>query len=305
MLTCVFRLGQPLVLAASLLAADPLVAAERDAPWGRLIEVDGRQLHLYCEGRGSPTVLLEAGLGANFLDWRLVQPALAAHTRICAYDRAGYGWSEPGEKPRTLERLAREQAALADAAGLGPLVIVGHSLGGLVALEGAALFPDRVIGLVLVDSMHPDQFARFAEAGVEIPTEPTRATIFSGSDVLVRGIPQELSTLALRLAEPDTVRSAMYSELRSVTAGIAALRPLLPVTVRARIVRHGSREWDAIHPDGRMEDVWAGLQADLAAMLDAPPPAIALGAGHAIPLEAPDAVVAAVLDLLASLPAGP
>src|SRR3569833_1084405 len=78
-------------------ASDIMELPSPDAgPWGRLVDVDGHRLHIWCTGQGRPAVLLEAGLGANLLDWLRVQPALSQQTTACSYDRAGYGWSDPG-----------------------------------------------------------------------------------------------------------------------------------------------------------------------------------------------------------------
>src|SRR5882762_5528276 len=73
-------------------------------PPGKLIDIGGRKLHLYCEGKGSPTVILMAGGGAFSIDWALVQPKVAKDTRVCSYDRAGLAWSDPGPADETVEQ---------------------------------------------------------------------------------------------------------------------------------------------------------------------------------------------------------
>lgn len=106
-------------------------------PPGRLVDV-GRDaagggsfmMHIYCTGEGSTTVVLDARLGALSLSWARVQEQVSEHTRVCSYDRAGMGWSDPGPKPRTYMRIADELNALLQAAGeQGPYVLVGHSSG--------------------------------------------------------------------------------------------------------------------------------------------------------------------------------
>src|SRR2546423_849182 len=88
------------------------VAAGRDAqaypPPGELADVGGHRLHMLCTGTGSPTVVLDCGLNGTLLDWSYVQPLVAAFTRVCAYVRAGHGWSDPGPRPRTSQRIAQE-----------------------------------------------------------------------------------------------------------------------------------------------------------------------------------------------------
>lgn len=137
-------------------------AHDREAftPPGNLFQVDGHALHLYCLGKGSPTILLESGVGGNTLVWAYIQPAVAQTTRVCAYDRAGYGWSEPGLSARTTPQLAQELHSLLNQTDIEPpYILAGHSFGGLVVRTFASLYPDEVVGLVLVDAAHPNQFS--------------------------------------------------------------------------------------------------------------------------------------------------
>lgn len=133
-------------------------------PPGELVDVDGHLMHLSCMGEGDRTVLLEAGLGDISLMYRPLQEELAATTRVCAYDRAGLGWSEPGPAPRTGEQMVAELEGLLKEAGEpGPYVLAGHSLGGLIMLLFAETNPEGVSGVVLIDSAHPGQEEAFAE----------------------------------------------------------------------------------------------------------------------------------------------
>jgi pimeloyl-ACP methyl ester carboxylesterase len=120
---------------------------------GQLVDVGGYRLHIQCVGTGSRTVVLDAGLGGSSLDWNLVQPELGRTTRVCAYDRAGMGWSDPGPQPRTPRQIADELHTLLTNAGIaGPYVLVGHSLGGKNVRMFALQHPDQVAGMVLVDA---------------------------------------------------------------------------------------------------------------------------------------------------------
>ncbi len=120
---------------------------------GQLVDVGGYRLHIQCVGVGSPTVVLDAGLGGSSLDWSLVQPELGRTTRVCAYDRAGMGWSDPGPQPRTPRQIADELHTLLTNAGIaGPYVLVGHSLGGKNVRLFALAHPEQVVGMVLVDA---------------------------------------------------------------------------------------------------------------------------------------------------------
>ncbi|HET6204156.1 MAG TPA: alpha/beta hydrolase [Planctomycetota bacterium] len=130
---------------------------EDPAPPGRLVDVDGRRMHLHALGEGSPVVVFEAGAGACSLDWALVQPEVARFTATCSYDRAGFAWSEPGPTPRTGERISEELHALLRAAAVSPpYVLVGHSFGGIYVRIFREEFPAEVVGMVLVDSSHED-----------------------------------------------------------------------------------------------------------------------------------------------------
>jgi pimeloyl-ACP methyl ester carboxylesterase len=122
---------------------------------GQRVDVGGYRLHVHCVGEGSPTVVLDAGLGGFSLDWNLVQPELAATTRVCAYDRAGYGWSDPSPKPRTPSQIADELHTLLVNAGIqGPYVLVGHSAAGKDVRLFANRYPQAVVGMVLIDARH-------------------------------------------------------------------------------------------------------------------------------------------------------
>lgn len=125
---------------------------------GNLISVYGRQMHLYCTGTGSPTVVMEAAASATWLAWRRVQPELSQFTRVCTYDRAGHGWSEPRPGLRDAEAVVRELHLLLNQAGVQPpLVLTGHSAGGLYVREYARQFREEVVGVVLIDSSSPRQ----------------------------------------------------------------------------------------------------------------------------------------------------
>ncbi len=130
-------------------------------PPGQLVDVGGHRLHLNVKGeaKGSPTVILEAGMASISSNWGWVQNELAKITRVVSYDRASLGWSDAGTKPLDAAKSARElHTALARMGIEAPYVLAGHSYGGLVVRMFTHLYPDEVSGMVLVDSSHPDQW---------------------------------------------------------------------------------------------------------------------------------------------------
>lgn len=137
------------------------------------VDVGGYKLQISCTGQGSPTVVLDAGLGGDSRTWQKLKPQIGAFTRVCAYDRANLGRSDPPSRDvrriesRTFIELRSGGDAVRDlhtlltnAKETGPYVLVGHSFGGLVSMMYAAQYPNDVVGMVLVDSVHPDQARR-------------------------------------------------------------------------------------------------------------------------------------------------
>jgi pimeloyl-ACP methyl ester carboxylesterase len=159
--------------AATILSAAVLLGAQQveiaPAP-GRLVDLGGRQLHLHCTGAGGPTVIIEAGASAFAIDFSLVQPEVARTTRVCSYDRAGSGWSDPRPDVDTPIRVVHDLRALLDRAGeKPPFVMVGASRGGVYVRLFQAEYPDDVVGLVLIDPTAEDQlFVMFEGRGVAL-----------------------------------------------------------------------------------------------------------------------------------------
>lgn len=124
-----------------------------------MIDIGGRRLHLYETGQAGPTVVLEAGIAATCLSWRLVQSEISKFARVASYDRAGLGWSDAAHSPLTLTRLVDDLHSLLHRTQLPqPYILVAHSFGGLVARAYARRFPHEVTGIVLVDALRPEEW---------------------------------------------------------------------------------------------------------------------------------------------------
>jgi pimeloyl-ACP methyl ester carboxylesterase len=137
-------------------------------PPGQLIDIGDRRLHLFASGErvGNQTVILEAGIASFSSHWVRVQEALSTSTRVVSYDRAGLGWSDLAPEPLDAQGSAMDLRRMLQESDIpGPYVVVGHSYGGLVIRAFADLFPGEVVGMVLVDTSHPDQWVASSVPG--------------------------------------------------------------------------------------------------------------------------------------------
>jgi len=127
-------------------------------PPGAFYSVNGHKMHINCTGSGSPTIVLESGMGNDSLTWGGVQPVLSSTTRVCSYDRAGFGWSDPLPAPRDADHIAAElHELLLQAKVTGPIVLMGHSVGGIYMRDYATRYPENLVGFVFEDSSTPLQ----------------------------------------------------------------------------------------------------------------------------------------------------
>ena len=150
-----------LLLAASVTHAATEAATDRPisdlsyARPDRLVDVgNGRMMNIRCRGAGSPTVVLDAGLGDDSISWALVQPAIATTTGVCSYDRAGLGFSDGSDVPSTASNNARDLHFLLEAAGIGPpYVLAAHSAAGMYIRVFADRYPSEVVGMVSIEKL--------------------------------------------------------------------------------------------------------------------------------------------------------
>ena len=239
-----------------------------------LVSVGDRSLWFACEGEGGPTVLLESGLGGDHRTWERIQPALAASSRVCTYDRAGIGESDPATGTRTAVDAADDLTSLLEVAGIeAPYVLVGFSFGGAIAQLYAAMHPEDVVGLVLVESNHPLETAQFAEHLTPAQIEEDRAAAL--------GNPEHLDVFA-GLDELQAAGPLPNVPLVVVTAGTSEGWP---------------PGWDAETFDA----LRAAQQADLVTFTDKGSQVIAETSSHHVPSQEPETIVAAVERVLDSI----
>jgi pimeloyl-ACP methyl ester carboxylesterase len=163
----------------------------RHPPPGNMYRVNGRLMRLQCMGQGSPTIVLDAGGGNDGLTWAGIQPKLARLTQVCSYDRAGMGWSDPGPYPRDADHVATELHGLLSSANIHtPVVLMGHSMGGLFIRDYAGHYPDEVAGLVFEDSSTPLQNRQPAYRAFDEPRKATRFDVLFDETLLELGIPR-------------------------------------------------------------------------------------------------------------------
>jgi pimeloyl-ACP methyl ester carboxylesterase len=274
-------------------------------PPGRLVDIGGYRLHVYCLGEGSPTVILEAGGGNPWLSWYKVQPQVASFARVCAYDRAGLGWSDPSPRPRTAKVIAEElHTLLRNAEITGPFVLVGHSLGGMDARMFANQYPSEVAGMVLVDSSHPDQDDRFP---------PEAGKLAAASYYIIRimqfTLPIGLPRLLASRAAPPEIRpefcavfcrrqflAAVRAESGAQAESSAQVRSLGSLDNLPLIVL--SHDPDKVKFPGNLTEPvnreWGKMQEELAHLSSNGSRLVVKGSGHDIQIDDPEAVVNAI-----------
>ena len=317
-------------------AAEADDAVARDAPYAQaqqLVDVDhGRRLNLYCVGAGSPTVVFDAGLGGDTASWDSVQAAVAQHTRACAYDRAGLGFSDPATRPSTSANTVDDLQRLLSAAGIKPpYILVGHSAGGLNMRLFAYGHAAEVAGMVLVDPSHEDAEPR-ERAAVDQATKTkweqsdadqlekkSQCVAAAESHRLVRGgalyrqcIPEPephwsdaMNRVASRRNATPSYQRATFSELKNFdTASADELRaarhslgdmPLIVLTQAPRQPGPGQTQ----ELRDMLNRMWETLHDEIAAESTRGVNRIVPGTGHFIQWDRPQVVVDAILEVLA------
>lgn len=306
-----------------------LRAPRRFPQRGRSVQAGKLRLNIDCSGHGSPTVILDSGMGIPAVGWAKVQPEVAKFARVCSYDRAGYGWSEAGPKPRTSLQIAKELRALLDASGeKGPYVLVGDSFGGYNVRVFTSLYASDVVGVVLVDAEHGDEEKRIDELLPPLVKDQERqrderadmldrvlapllfhlgidrlkiAAGWDGDKSLPKELREELLYLRQRSEEAGKAENAAdstsWDQVRS--AGDLGDRPLIVLTA--------GKPYDpdpllSKEESDKQNDMWINvLQAEEARLSTRGKQVVVPDSGHMIPYERPASVVSAIREVRAAL----
>ena len=303
-----------------------LVGMARDRanhrPPGKLIDVGGHQLHLHCTGEGSPTVILEAMGPGWSTAWALVQPEIETITRVCSYDRAGFGWSDSGPLPRTGERLAEELHQLLNRGEIsGPYILVGHSLGGFIMRLFREAHPNDVVGIVLVDAGHErqfeqEEFRKFVAPGalmfpiIRAMTAIGLTRLFFSFDAIPslflkqEDAVQPNIRLLLRMGWMQTryfgTMGAEGTALRETCSQVTRAGSLgdLPLIV---LTATGPSWWPDMPPDidqTKFRKIWLELQADLTKLSTNSRHLFADRSSHFINFDQPDLITGTVRQMV-------
>jgi pimeloyl-ACP methyl ester carboxylesterase len=276
---------------------------------GKLIDIGGYRLHLYCTGSGDgPTVVLDYGLGGSYLDWYFVQTKVAQFARVCSWDRSGYGWSERSPSKQVPSVIAGELHAVLERAGeKSPFILVGHSLGAFDVRMYAHRYPDQVAGVVLVDGAHPDEvlafhwrdrlMIRFLQFTAPFGLPRWRGWCTAG--------PQEIRPLKAAFNCHSRVFRAHYEQWSVFPESAEEVRKLgslgnLPLRVISRDPNRKKK-----HPNSAVllaqEQQWTQYQQDLVKLSSDSTQVIAESSGHSVPTDRPDVVAEAIRKIIEQL----
>ncbi|MDQ6931495.1 MAG: alpha/beta hydrolase, partial [Candidatus Eremiobacteraeota bacterium] len=289
----------------------------------RLVDVGGgRRLNLYCSGSGSPTVVLDAAIGSTIFVWNKVQPLLSKHARVCAYDRAGYGFSDPGGLPHTTNANVNDLHALLKNAGIAPpYVLVAHSLNGFDAWLFADRYRSELAGMVLIEPSNVAE-GRFASISGKKKFDTEMAAdlkfmkacaskadhqkLVSGDDCVGGADPRLSPALnRIELAHKTSAgmwdavfseRASLPEDLREVITEQRTYRNLPLIVLSAGVLEDAPRTPAAQRQASKR--LWSELRAADAAHSNLGTSCIVPGSRHYIQVDKPGAVVAATLEVI-------
>jgi pimeloyl-ACP methyl ester carboxylesterase len=280
---------------------------------GQMIQVGDHKMHLYCTGENknsNPTVILEAGGGNIFATWSLIQPELSKQTKVCSYDRSGYGFSEGTQDNRTNEDIAKElETLLANADVPGPYILVGHSIGGYYTRVFAKNNLKNTTALVFIDSSHEEQAVkygydpnsmtiiekameqliygsiRFGVARVVMTINPKLLGMPKDSLKYNRGL-----LLSQTFVQKNKIKDDMITSMESANQ-VASARNFSNVPIRVLTGDH-----EKIDPETWPE--WLAWQKDLATLSSNGSQTVVNGSGHYIHVDEPEVVINTIKEFL-------
>jgi pimeloyl-ACP methyl ester carboxylesterase len=335
---CLQRLGRVAIGALILLvvlmgvgAVYQAVASASDAkaykPLDQMVDVGGIQLRLDCRGRGSPTVVLEAGASVYSIAWVRIQDDVAKFTRVCSYDRAGLGWSDSLREELSPQQVAGMLHVLLEKGGEEPpYVMVGQSLGGIYVRAFASNYPDDVVGMVLVDSSHENQNLLLPPEFVElndmqsVALQACRATAPFGLVRTIKMMDSLVLSFPLTEEEKGLLLAAMYRtgycgasarEMNMFNAYASQPKDLNNLgDIPLIVLTSGSdaqEMYDGLSPalQSRLTldviqqevDAWNAMQEELAGLSTRGKWIVVQESGHNIQLDSPEVVTDAIQEV--------
>ena len=273
----------------------------KDKPYpGKLIDIGTHRLYINCKGEGSPTVIIDSGIGGFSLEWTRIQDEISSSVRVCSYDRAGYGWSDPGPRPRTTAQISFELKRLLTAARIpGPYILIGHSFGGYNIRYFASQYPELVAGMVFVDSSHPEQFNTEEFKRIHTVNNDLNSQKYKNSfkvrlvrPVIANNYPEENKHMAYILMSTMKAQLTLMDELDNMelSAKQVSLNEHPPYNFPVVIITRGKRVWPENKSGDRKEKQWTLLQNDLENISYQSYHYLARQSGHIVHLDEPELV---------------
>jgi pimeloyl-ACP methyl ester carboxylesterase len=330
-----WRVCKWLILSVALLVSAGAVFQFSMTQWesyrypapGKLVDIGGLRLHINCTGAGSPTVIMEAGPNDSSVIWQLVQPEISRFTRVCSYDRAGFGWSDAPNEPRTSWNIANELYRLLNRAAVpGPYVLVGHDFGTLDLRVFTARHRQQVAGMVFVGSVHPDIHHRppFNFAAQSTITNVYYRVI---PWTVPLGVPRILGWCRNNFTFPNQPKewarlvpeaSAQYCRLQSWRAEMGQVTDMAQITdedgsLAATMGLFGDMPLVVLSHDPQVNDFggffspadlikaersWSEMQEELKPLSSRSKRIVAKGSPHWIQIHRPELVAAAVQEIV-------
>lgn len=264
-------------------------------PPGKFINLGMHVMYIDCFGDKSPTVLIDVGIADSSANWYKLAKDLSKDVRTCVYDRAGYGWSDPGPGKRTTAQIVHELNMLLEFAEVpGPYVLVGHSFGGFTARYFAATHPNKIVGAVLIDSSHPDQIYRLSELDNVKKKPPMKISRREAA-------PTTMTEFEKRWYLLNSSRKAVFAQMNELKyfkesayeVKHSGPMPDIPLAILTR----GKTQLPEINGTS-LESAWRDMQKDLLKLSKNSWQTIIKDSSHNIYKDAPEEVISNILKVV-------